>query len=816
MRPAAAQTDLVFRETPLADALYLFSERTGVEVVFAVRLVGDLRVSGRYGADDPDRALRLMLRGTGVRAERIRAGQYVLIAVPLNVGVGDDDGRQAYTGTLDGRVVDGETGAPLPGAHVWLVDLGLGGVVADDGAFAVPDLPTGRYTVRVSHVGYRAVRLDLDVFPDSPRLPPTVRLQPEPVASGGADVRAGPADVGPAPGTIDLDARQAAALPVVFAEGDLAAALSYLPGLTRTGGASGPIAVRGADPYQARTLRDGVPVLDPWHAFGLLSAFQPEALSRVRLHRGTLPAALGGGLAAVLDAETTDALAGDTLVTAAVSPLAARLVADLALGRAVGLHVGLRQSTLGLAVSPSVGLVGDPAGLVVLDAAGTPGPDGAGTVAFGDAEAKVSVRLGGRLRLDVGGTLGRDVVRLDLPTGAGAPGALDYAWRSAGASARVRGLVGQRTFVTTVAYRATHATDEQRTDRPRTTVEALGETGLTLDVDHYRSTRHQIQGGLQVAIRSLDATTPADTSRQRGAEVDLYLADTWAPSKLWQVQPGLRAELITAQTGPARLVLSPRLAVRWTSADDRVVVRAGAGRQTQALQRLRLRAGDRYEGAAARWLLTSRRVPLASAWQAGAGAEWAVTRRVAVSVDLYGRRSSGLLEAPPGPLAEPGVGVDALLAQFAVHDGRAAGVEAAARLDVGAWTLGLTGTAARARVRPTRRDGPWRASRYDRPLGAGLLAERRGRVFSVALRIDAESGLAGADGMRAAADLRVGAAAGARTMWRGVEWQALAQATARPLATEGGDWRGAATGLPLVVDAGALPGLPLLSLTARW
>ena len=86
--PATAQTEaeLVWDGAPLEDALYELSETTGLELVFALRLVRDLRVTGQYRVtDDPDRALRLLLRGTGIRAERIRQGQYVLIREPLNV-----------------------------------------------------------------------------------------------------------------------------------------------------------------------------------------------------------------------------------------------------------------------------------------------------------------------------------------------------------------------------------------------------------------------------------------------------------------------------------------------------------------------------------------------------------------------------------------------------------------------------------------------------------------------------------------------------------------------------------------------------------
>lgn len=816
VRPVAAQAEaeLAWDETPLSDALYELAETTGLELVFALRLVEDVRVTGRYRVtDDPDRALRLLLRGTGVRAERIRHGQYVLIREPLNVVV--EDGPEAYTGTLDGRVVDAETGEPLWGAHVWLVDLGLGGVASEAGDFTVPDLPTGEYVVRVSHVGYRPVRLELDVFPDSPRLPPTIRLQKQTIEAGDADVVAGPEAPGPIPGMTDLGARQAAAIPYAVGEGDLAATLSWLPGLSRTGGASGALVVRGADPHQTRYVRDGVPLYEPWHAFGLFSAFQPEALARVRFHRGSLPAPLGGGLAAVLDVETTDALDGDTVRTASLGAVAGRLVADAPLGDRVGVHLGLRRSTLGALLAPRLRSEG---GAWVLDPTGGHRFDDAlhPDVAFGDAALKLSARLGARARVDLTGTLGTDAVAATFPEAAGFPGgAADFGWLTHTVSARYRALHGSRTFVTVLAYRSGHdAREERLADAAPSRIEqGLAETGLSLDVDHFRSLRHQLRGGVQVARRTLageaEGAGRPDLADQQAAEVDLYLMDTWKPSDAWQVQPGLRTEVFFADGAPFRSTLSPRLFARWSPDADRLVVRGGVSRQTQAVHRLRGRAAGRYDLAASRWLLADRRVPVASAWQVGLGAEWAPTPRLAFSADVYGRWSSGLLEPAPTPAG------GGLLAQYPPHDGRAAGVEVAGRYALGTWTLGLSGALGRAEVRPEA-GGDWRPARYDRPLTLGLLAERRSGWWTGSVRLDVESGLAHPTGVRAVAEVRASAAIGAYRKVLGVEWTALAQATARPLGAGPLAPGVPEAGLPLATDARGLPALPVLSLSARW
>ena len=826
-RPALAQAEaeVVWTDTPLADALYELADVTGLELVFALRLVEDVRVRGRYRLDDPDRALRLILRGTGVRAERIRQGQYVLIQEPLNVT--DETGPEAYTGTLDGRVVDADTDRPLAGAHVWLVDLGLGDVVHPDGSFAVPLLPTGRYVVRVSHVGYRPVRLELDVFPETSRLPPTVRLQPETVETGPTEVVAGPESPGPTPGMTDLDARQAAAIPYALGEGDLAATLSWLPGLTRTGGASGALVVRGSDPHRTRYVRDGVPLYEPWHAFGLFSAFQPEALARVRFHRGSLPAPLGGGLAAVLDVETTDALSGDTLRTLGLGAVAARAVADVPLGERVGVHVGLRRSVLGLLLVPGLRAEGgawvlDPTGGDPLRRGGQPHID------FADAAVKVSARVGDHAGLQLAGTWGDDGVRLDLPLAAA--GSMDYRWQTHTASARLQALRGSRTLVTALGYRTGHASAEDRVRAAGLTEtdQRLVEHGASLDLDHFRSLQHQVRGGVQVAHRTVsghqlradDARAPGDDdarqpevdARQRVGEIAVYAMDSWRPSEAWQLQPGLRAEALVTDGGVTHVSLSPRLFARWTPDEDRLIVRGGLSRQTQAVHRVRDRAAGRYALAASRWLLADDAVPVATAWQVGAGMEWAPTPRVALSLDVYGRRSRGLLE-PGGPMREAGVVPSDLLAAHPAHQGRAAGVELAARTTAGDWTLGLSGALARAEVRSVR--GAWRPSAYDRPVALGLIAQRQGGRMTAALRLDVESGLARLDGRRDPVHVRASAAVGASAQAWGLRWTAQAQATARALGPEtiGG---APDVGLPLATDARGLPGWPVVSVSARW
>ncbi len=779
-RPAAAQT-VVWTDAPLADVLYGLADRTGLDLVFAARVVRDIRVTARYTTGEPPvAALQRILRGTGVRAEPLRPGQFVLIAAPLNVTLGGDETPAAVLGALEGVAVDAETGETLPGASVLLVDVGIGTVADLEGAFVIRNLPAGRYAVRVTYIGYRPARLDLDVFPDSPRRPPVVRLSPEPPELTEVKIDASPPGSEGAPGMTDVRARGVAAAASPAGRGDLAAALGALPGLTRAGGASGRLSVRGADPDALRVLRDGVPVFEPWHAAGLVLTLQPEALGRIVLHRGLAPAPIGGGLSAVLETETASALAGDSATTVALSPVAVRGVGNVALSPRVALHLDGQRSVLGVLMGPGVRRVGsvwavDPLG-------GRGGEVLRPRVSFESAGAALAVRFGRATRLDVAVWGARDRLTVD----AAAP-ALAARSQSRTATARLRGLVGDRTFVSALVYR-TSLRDALDWAAPPAEA-ALAESAAGLDVDRALGVAHTLSVGARGLSRQADGDRAVPA-------LDAFVADAWSPSRSLGVQAGLRVE---AARGTAALV-SPRVYVRWTPVADRLILRAGVARQGQAVQRLVRRAGA-LPLAGARWAVAGDGVAPASAWQAGAGLEWAPTDRLALSVDAYGRLDRNVLRETPG-------------GGFAPNRGRALGVDVAARASAGVWTVSLAGAAAHADVRET--SGAWRAAPFSRPLSAGVLVERPVGPLAFGLRLDAASGLPDGSGRRLPADIRTGAALGMAAVRYGVRFDALVQATVRLAGAPGGDPVDAALALPLAQDARALPAWPTLSVSARW
>ncbi len=56
--------------------------------------------------------------------------------------------------SLSGKITDAKTGAALPGTSVFIHDLNKGAISKQDGSFQISNIPSGKYLIEVSYVGY--------------------------------------------------------------------------------------------------------------------------------------------------------------------------------------------------------------------------------------------------------------------------------------------------------------------------------------------------------------------------------------------------------------------------------------------------------------------------------------------------------------------------------------------------------------------------------------------------------------------------------------------------------------------------------------
>ena len=202
------------------------------------------------------------------------------------------------TGSLEGRVTDGDTGAPLPGANVVLLPSRQGAATDDDGRYKIHNIRPGSYDVQVSMIGYAtATSPGLELLPDR-RYEMAFALEPSPIQMRAVEVtHTSPLIQTDITGTAyQVDAADLATRPV----SDLAEVVALQPAVTAEGN------VRGGRARETVYLVDGLPVQDVIQG-GLGAELPLSAISQVSVQTGGFDAEYGNALSGIVNIVTRSA-----------------------------------------------------------------------------------------------------------------------------------------------------------------------------------------------------------------------------------------------------------------------------------------------------------------------------------------------------------------------------------------------------------------------------------------------------------------------------------------------------------------------------
>jgi len=294
--PAAhAQTapvyTLVAQEVPLRDALDEIVRITQIDILFSSDLVANRQASCVRQDEPVEALLRCVLRGTGLDFVRSSSGAYVIIeAVETAPQYAD----------LSGRVVDAETGAPLPFANILLADASAGTTADAAGVFRFARVMSGRHRIRASYIGYRMAAQEITLEPGTPQrvdvalAPEAVIIQPI-VVDGRVQERLSATLDAEALAQDELDGLRGAATM------DIARQVSRLAGV-RISQPLADVHIQGGALGEHLTLLDGAAVRNPVSLGRHLGAFSPLALSRLEVKRAGFGAAHGSHLSGVVSA----------------------------------------------------------------------------------------------------------------------------------------------------------------------------------------------------------------------------------------------------------------------------------------------------------------------------------------------------------------------------------------------------------------------------------------------------------------------------------------------------------------------------------
>lgn len=207
------------------------------------------------------------------------------------------------TSIFSGRIIaNDDVKTPLYGATVFFPALQTGSSTNLQGNFTVKNIPDGTHQVRFSYIGFEEQLLTLTFPLEKPllvALKPVSNLMEEVVVQ--SDKMSTTALEQIPISTVTLTDFSITNIPKFLGEPDLIRMVQNLPGVKVESDFTGGFNVRGGRNDQNLILLDGVTVYNPWHLFGIFSAFNTEAVAQVDLSKGVFPAEFGSRLSSVLD-----------------------------------------------------------------------------------------------------------------------------------------------------------------------------------------------------------------------------------------------------------------------------------------------------------------------------------------------------------------------------------------------------------------------------------------------------------------------------------------------------------------------------------
>lgn len=227
---------------------------------------------------------------------------------------------------LLGRILDEETGEPIPGATVYISET-RSGAVSDLNGFMSFSLKPGNYNASFEYLGYEKKKYLLEVLSDgnfTVKTSKTVIYMKEVVVHGDRQVNVRTKD----PGLDKISIKSIKELPMMMGERDILKVSGLMPGIVSTGEGSSGLNVRGGGADQNAFYLNKVPIYNTAHLFGFFPAFNSDIIRDFSIYKGYVPAKYGGRLSSVFDITARQGNRKKFTVHGGLSPIAANLVVE--------------------------------------------------------------------------------------------------------------------------------------------------------------------------------------------------------------------------------------------------------------------------------------------------------------------------------------------------------------------------------------------------------------------------------------------------------------------------------------------------------
>lgn len=346
---------------------------------------------------------------------------------------------------FSGYLLDANSGETMIAASVYEKTSFVATTTNNFGFFSLP-LPAGEHIIVVSFIGYETQELKINATKQiNIQLQPSTNELSEIVVSASKTKEAIKNRVQSAQmGVMGISQKKLKSIPALAGEADVLKAITLLPGVKPGIDGAAGFYVRGGGADQNLILMDGVPMYNPYHLFGFLSTFNPDAINNIEITKGAFPARYGGRLSSILDITTKDGNNQAWAKKISAGLLSAKFSIDGPLIKdKSSISISARRTLLDLIIAP-------------IAAQRTKGFKSIVTYNFGDVNLKYNYKISNKNKLYISSFYSRDALKFSEKTkeeGFAIQKLRDReGWQNAFGSFRWNHLFSDKLFSNTTAY----------------------------------------------------------------------------------------------------------------------------------------------------------------------------------------------------------------------------------------------------------------------------------------------------------------------------------------------------------------------------
>ncbi len=204
----------------------------------------------------------------------------------------------AQTGGVTGKVTNNSS--PLPGVNILVMGTTTGTVSDAKGNYRIRELKPAIYELRYSAVGYKTIFKSVEITANR-LIEINIDLKTDIIEVGEVRVVDDYSQKQDDTRTSLIQVKPEKARVLPGAVTDVFRTLQALPGVLAPNDFSSQLVIRGSGPDQNLIIMDDVEIFNPYRLYGVISMFNPEAVSEINLITGGFPSMYGDRLSAVLD-----------------------------------------------------------------------------------------------------------------------------------------------------------------------------------------------------------------------------------------------------------------------------------------------------------------------------------------------------------------------------------------------------------------------------------------------------------------------------------------------------------------------------------